>query len=220
MFTVKPYNVGLMWAFLLFAVCASTDMLDGYVARKYNLVSDLGKALDPVADKLMHVTVMICLSIVFSDKNPPYFILAIIIAAKELIMLLVGLFLVRKKVVVAANIFGKVASTFLSIGVCILFFGEMKDIGTVEMGKVMYLTGFIISAFGVAIALVALSVYAVQIVRQLGGKLPTGEKKIEIDTTVKIQTKVSREKEADADTDADKQDSVGNADGGSQKNDK
>ena len=55
--TVIPHN--FLYATIVFAVAAFTDFLDGHIARKYNLVTDLGKFLDPIADKVLVLTAMI-----------------------------------------------------------------------------------------------------------------------------------------------------------------
>ncbi|MDR3263015.1 MAG: CDP-alcohol phosphatidyltransferase family protein [Clostridiales bacterium] len=184
----------MIWGLVIFLICASTDLVDGYVARRYNMVSDLGKLLDPVADKLMHITVMVCLSVIYGDKIPPFYILTIIIAAKELLMLLVGLFLITKRVVVPANIYGKAASFLLSIGVFVIFFGEYS--------AAAYLAGFIVSSIAVAIALLALAIYAAGILKALGYKVPDGAQKMEIVVGKSQKTAVGKEQdEAQADTD-------------------
>lgn len=167
----------MIWGFAFFLICASTDLVDGFVARRFNMVSDIGKFLDPVADKLMHITVMICMSVIYASGIPPYFILAAIITAKELFMLIFGMLLIRRKVVVPANWYGKAASFLLSIGILLLFFGKLNGVG-----RAFYISGFAVSAVGVAVALVALSVYIVKIARQLNYKMPEGKDKIEIDT--------------------------------------
>jgi CDP-diacylglycerol--glycerol-3-phosphate 3-phosphatidyltransferase len=162
---------------IVFLICASTDLVDGYVARRFKMVSDVGKFLDPVADKLMHITVMICLSFVYKDELLPFYILTVIIGAKEAVMLLAGLFLVTKKVITAANVYGKAAMFILSLGVVVIFFGQLSPTA--------YIIGFIISSVGVCVALIALCVYAARIWEQLGNKLPDGKAAIEIDTTKK-----------------------------------
>ena len=50
-------------AFLVFIVAAGSDLVDGWIARKFNMTSGIGMALDPLADKLMHVSVLFCLSL-------------------------------------------------------------------------------------------------------------------------------------------------------------
>ena len=70
-----------------------SDMFDGMIARKFNQITELGKMLDPVADKLTQGTVAVCLAI----KQPVLIPLLAIFILKELLMLVAGTFLVLKK---------------------------------------------------------------------------------------------------------------------------
>ena len=73
-------------AFILVLVSALSDMLDGYVARKLNMISDFGKFIDPVADKLTQAALLICLM----TEHRHIYILFIILAVKELATLFLG----------------------------------------------------------------------------------------------------------------------------------
>ena len=78
---------------ILYIAAFLTDVLDGFLARKFNWVSDFGKLVDPFADKFMLLSALICL--VSVDAFPLY--LFIILAVKELLMIFGGLFLLRRK---------------------------------------------------------------------------------------------------------------------------
>ncbi len=96
----------------IFILAGITDVVDGYLARKYNWISDLGKVLDPLADKMMQCAALICLLI--DGLIPIWF--AIPFIAKEVLMLLGGLFIIKeKKVVVVSNISGKLAALFFYV---------------------------------------------------------------------------------------------------------
>ncbi|TDX51551.1 CDP-diacylglycerol--glycerol-3-phosphate 3-phosphatidyltransferase [Orenia marismortui] len=103
---------GLIIAGIIFAVSALTDLLDGYIARKYNQVSQLGRLLDPLADKLTMISVFISLSI--KDLIPLEIILIILI--RETIILF-GSFLVyfNKADIISPSKFGKTATFLLYI---------------------------------------------------------------------------------------------------------
>jgi cardiolipin synthase len=96
------HNVSLA----LYVFASVTDVLDGYIARKYSLITEFGKIFDPIADKLLQF--LVAVSISFFD---PFFIwVAAFIFVKECIMAMGTRKLYKKKIVVSANIFGKIAS--------------------------------------------------------------------------------------------------------------
>lgn len=99
-------------AALIYLLAWFTDALDGYLARKNNWITDLGKVLDPVADKLMQFAAALC----FAVDNAWFLIVAIPLFIKETIMLIGGILVKRrKKVVVQALWYGKLATVILFI---------------------------------------------------------------------------------------------------------
>jgi cardiolipin synthase (CMP-forming) len=99
-------------AILLFLVGGLTDILDGYIARKYDMITSIGKLADPLADKLMQITALIVL--VF-QSNPliPVSVL-IIVVAKEAFMVTGSMLLYKRgKNIVSANWYGKLATVIL-----------------------------------------------------------------------------------------------------------
>ncbi|MTI49557.1 CDP-diacylglycerol--glycerol-3-phosphate 3-phosphatidyltransferase [Sporosalibacterium faouarense] len=108
----------ILYATYVFALAGITDVLDGYIARKYNLVTKWGTVLDPLADKLMQITVLICFTIA---KYLSVWVI-VVIGIKELLMITGGLFLFygKDKTVIPANKFGKIAT--ISFYIAILAF--------------------------------------------------------------------------------------------------
>lgn len=95
-----------------------TDVADGVIARKWNLVSDLGKILDPIADKLTQAALIYCLVAKYDWMFP----LLILFAVKEIIMGISGLIVIKKKDVVnSAQWFGKLGTLVLYAVMSILF---------------------------------------------------------------------------------------------------
>jgi cardiolipin synthase len=109
-------------AVLLFLAGGLTDVLDGYVARKYNLITSWGKIADPLADKLMQITAFVILSLVL--KIIPLE-LVLVILVKETLMGLGALVLYRqKKYVVSANWYGKISTVIFYLAIIMMIFDE------------------------------------------------------------------------------------------------
>ncbi|MCR5581407.1 MAG: CDP-diacylglycerol--glycerol-3-phosphate 3-phosphatidyltransferase [Pseudobutyrivibrio sp.] len=101
---------------LIFIVASLTDMLDGKIARKYNLVTNFGKFMDPLADKLLVCSAMICL--IETKQLFSWFV--IIIVAREFIISGFRLIAAENGIVIAANIFGKLKTVSQMIMIIIL----------------------------------------------------------------------------------------------------
>jgi cardiolipin synthase len=108
----------LFYSVLIFLVAGITDILDGYIARKYNLITKLGTVLDPLADKLMIITVLSCLVI---KKYIPLWIL-IVVSIKETFMILAGIRLYNKNTIIPSNKLGKLTTILFYLAILILTF--------------------------------------------------------------------------------------------------
>ena len=107
-------------ALVLFCVASLTDLLDGKIARKYNLVTNFGKFMDPLADKLLVCSAMICM--IDSGQLTAWFV--IIIIAREFIISGFRLVASDNGVVIAASYWGKFKTTFQMLMVCMMIVGE------------------------------------------------------------------------------------------------
>ncbi|MCM1251586.1 MAG: CDP-diacylglycerol--glycerol-3-phosphate 3-phosphatidyltransferase [Clostridium sp.] len=103
-------------ALVIFIVASLTDLLDGKIARKYNLVTNFGKFMDPLADKLLVCSALICL--VEMAKLPAWIV--IIIIAREFIISGFRLIAADNGVVIAASYWGKFKTTFQMVMICLL----------------------------------------------------------------------------------------------------
>lgn len=101
----------------LLIVSSLTDMLDGIIARKFNMTSKLGKILDPVADKATQGVLMICLSLKYNNMRA----LLTFFAIKEGFMAIMGIVNLKKgKILGGAKMSGKVCTTVLFVGMILL----------------------------------------------------------------------------------------------------
>ena len=145
------------WALAVFIIASLTDIADGYIARKYNLVTDFGKLMDPLADKLMVLSVMLSLAI---RNMAPRAALAIYLG-KEALMVAGGAVMLKKGVVVYANKVGKAAQALIVSGLVLCFFGDWL---TEHLGFPLHTYVVWCAA---ALTLVALCVYAASAVKTL-----------------------------------------------------
>ena len=116
---IGPINLAYFISFFLFVIASLTDMLDGKIARKYNLVTDMGKFLDPVADKLLVNLTLIYLALPHFGTNNAVIPLScvIIMIGRDLIIDAFRLVASTKGSVVAANIFGKLKTVFQMVAI-------------------------------------------------------------------------------------------------------
>ena len=113
-------------ALILFCVASLTDMLDGKIARKYNLVTNFGKFMDPLADKLLVCSAMICM--IEMGKLPAWIVIVII--AREFIISGFRLVASDNGIVIAASYWGKFKTVFQMAMIIVLIadFGGVFDI--------------------------------------------------------------------------------------------
>ncbi len=121
-----------LWAALIYVLAALTDCLDGYIARHYNMVTNLGRVLDPLGDKLLLFAALICLTV----RGPiPFWALAIFFV-KEACMGLGGLLLHRRARVEIppSNYIGKTATVlFFIICISLMLFPQIPQAAAVAM---------------------------------------------------------------------------------------
>ena len=103
-------------ALALFVVASLTDLLDGHIARKYNLITNFGKFMDPLADKLLVCAAMICL--VEIGKIPSWVV--IIIISREFIISGFRLIASDNGVVIAASYWGKFKTVFQMVMIILM----------------------------------------------------------------------------------------------------
>lgn len=125
-FLLVPVTPVDKWiALAIFIIASLTDLLDGKIARKYGLVTNFGKFMDPLADKLLVCSALICL--IELDRIPSWMVIVII--AREFIISGFRLVAADNGVVIAASYWGKFKTTFQMLAVCLL----IADIGALGL---------------------------------------------------------------------------------------
>ncbi len=115
---LSPFSYHNVIALFVFVLAGFTDFLDGFIARKYNMKTKVGTVLDPLADKLMLMALIVSLRI--KDLIPIWVL--VVIVSKEILMILFGLLLYKKDFIIPSNIIGKLSTTlfYIAIGLLIL----------------------------------------------------------------------------------------------------
>ena len=148
-----------LWAaFGLFVFASATDIADGYIARRFNMISDIGKVLDPVADKLLQGFAVLMLGI----SGNVHWAFVVIIVAKEIFIGVTSKYFMRaskRQVEQMANKWGKYAALTVFIG---LFFAFL-----VPFHKVIAIMDLVIFCIGSVMAVIAATQYTVIYCKQL-----------------------------------------------------
>ena len=187
-----PFSWGAYVAVGIFILAAFTDFLDGYIARKYNMTTDLGKLLDPIADKILVCAALFCVVatnplryLIYLDQGIGadwirmnshawaegfgVIFLAVgsaIIISRELLVSAVRQIAASKGVVVQANVFGKIKTIFqdVSLPLLVLLQGPSFD-AKQKLSSIVYMpSDFTPSLFFTVIWWIAVVVFAISIV--------------------------------------------------------
>ena len=145
----------------LFIAASITDMLDGKIARKYNLVTDFGKFIDPLADKFMVIGAMFCVLFTNKDNLALFTILffaLLIVVFREMAVTSIRLVAAsgKQKVVIAANMLGKMKTVMQIIAICAAI---IEPIIYVALGNFLTLPEWLATYPPITIATMALMTY-------------------------------------------------------------
>ena len=128
-----PYHY--LVSLVIFALASLTDMLDGKLARKYNLITDFGKFLDPLADKMLTTAAYLGFMFLYCGKGGSYgwqmTTIVFIVLFREFMVSSLRLVTAKSGLVVAANIWGKLktVSQMLGLVAALLFYTMVGDFG-------------------------------------------------------------------------------------------
>ena len=182
-----PYEWGVYAAIAIFIICCFTDFLDGFIARKYNMVTDLGKLLDPIADKILVCAALFCVV----ATNPLQYINntlfdvssgfagtfgsilltagSILILARELLISAVRMTAASKGIVVQANIFGKIKTVMQDVALPLIILLQAEKFITFSFGTPPGFTGAYpdnsaLATFFDVVWLIAVIVFALSVI--------------------------------------------------------
>ena len=126
-------------ALIVYASAIFTDILDGFLARRFNWITQVGKLLDPAADKLLVLAVLICLFI--SKRSEPfYLVIFVLMFVKETLMFIGMLMMLKSSVVGFSDWSGKVATAFFSVGIGLTVLDYIPGTANIEPWNIALLS--------------------------------------------------------------------------------
>ena len=141
-------------ALVIFIVASLTDMLDGKIARKYNLVTNFGKFMDPLADKLLVCSAMICL--IEMGRLSAWIVIVII--SREFIISGFRLIAAEHQIVIAASMWGKFKTTFQMAMIILLILNMNADVYVAGVG-IIHVLALIATYVALVLTIVSLLDY-------------------------------------------------------------
>ena len=146
------------WALAIFVIATLTDVADGFIARKFNLITDFGKLFDPLADKLMVISVLLSLWL----RGIISGIALLLMTFKEFFMIFTSAYLYRKEIVVHSLFVGKFAQCAICLALFLSFFADsFTDMHMPPHTMLLWI--------GIGAAYTALFSYTHTMIRQLRG---------------------------------------------------
>ena len=127
------FNDQYLSAFFIITLSGITDVLDGVIARKFNFITNFGKLVDPLADKLTQILILVTLAI--KDIIPFWFL--IIVISKEFILIIGASFLYGKELVVSSRWYGKLSTVLFYVAIVSSLFIKQFNI-TVDFSIYIY----------------------------------------------------------------------------------
>lgn len=134
-----PHN--FLWSLVIFVSASVTDMLDGMIARKYNQITDIGKLLDPLADKMLIISAFICLVYL----NVINVVAVIIVIMREFLITALRAFAKEKQVIIAAGMLGKIKTVSQIIYIIfILIYQELIFVNLIKNTQMYSAINFVL----------------------------------------------------------------------------
>lgn len=162
-----PNGVGVFVALGIYILACFTDFLDGYIARKYNLITDFGKFMDQIADKAITTTAMI-LVLLAANVTTVWLavVMVLIVVLRDIIISGIRMVAANNGIVIAADIFGKIKSFFLDIAsmVLMLYVGLVACLPGAEDAMIGPMSIEYIRCFGLALMIMGTTLCVISLV--------------------------------------------------------
>jgi len=152
-----PFGIGVLVALGIYILACITDFLDGYIARKYNLITDFGKFMDQIADKALTTSAMILVLLATNIvANWLAVLMVLIVVLRDTLISGIRMVAANKGIVIAADIFGKIKSFFLDVAsmVLMLYYGLTLCLKAGVKAKIGVMPIDYIKWFGLALMII------------------------------------------------------------------
>ncbi len=167
-----PKGIGIYIALGIYVFGCFTDLLDGKIARKYNLITDFGKFMDQIADKFITTTAMILVLFAGVTTNWLAVVMLLIVVLRDILISGIRMVAANKNFVIAADIYGKVKSFFLDVAnmVLMLCLGLQASAVSTNFSEIVRYLGLAIMVVGVVLSVISCVNYSVKAVKALTAK--------------------------------------------------
>ena len=165
-----PSGIGVFISLGIYILACITDFLDGYIARKYNLITDFGKFMDQIADKFLTTTAMFLVLFGRASVTCNWLavIMFLIVVLRDILISGIRMVAANNNVVIAADIFGKVKSLFLDLAsmVLILYVG-LREACSCDFLRYIQVFGLSLMIIGVVLTIVSCVNYTLSAIKSL-----------------------------------------------------
>lgn len=167
-----PNGIGKFVALGIYIFGCFTDLLDGKIARKYNLITDFGKFMDQIADKFITTTAMILVLFAGVTETWLAVTMLLVVVLRDILISGIRMVAANKNIVIAADIYGKVKSFFLDVSnmVLMLYVGLRVTSASANFVEIVRIVGLAIMAVGVVLSIISCVNYSVKAVKGLSAK--------------------------------------------------
>jgi len=161
-------GIGVYIALGIYGIACLTDLLDGKIARKYNLVTDFGKFMDQIADKFITTTAMILVLFAGVTENWLAVLMLLIVVLRDILISGIRMVAANKNLVISADIYGKVKSFFLDVASMILMlYVGLRTVLSNNFVEILRAAGLAIMLVGVLLSIISCVNYTLKAIRGL-----------------------------------------------------
>lgn len=145
-FGILVYSNHYIAAAIVFIIASFTDAADGFIARKFSLITEFGKFFDPLADKLLSLTAVVLLA----SQGRIIWIIPAVILLKDLLIGIGGLLLYKKKhIVKKSKWYGKVSTLLFFISILLCMFSQTLEMGRIILWITVFFSIFAFTMYGI-----------------------------------------------------------------------